>query len=42
MNPLINLAEIASLLLFYKDGFGIKWSIKVDMQLNKEIEGELL
>ena len=30
--------EIIPLLSFNKDGFGIKYSMKVDMPLNKEIE----
>ena len=30
------MGQIESLLLFYKDDFGIKWHTKVDMPLNKE------
>ena len=38
MNPLIPpaMCYIVPLLFFYKDGFGIKWAITVDMPLNKE------
>ena len=38
MNPLIqpSMVYIVLLLFFYKDGFGIKLSIKIDMPLNKE------
>ena len=37
MNPLIppSLGDILSLLYFYKDTFGIKYSKKVDIPLNK-------
>ena len=40
MYPLIPLAmgSIVSLLFFYKDGFEIKYTTKVDMPLNKETE----
>ena len=36
-NSLFFLIEIVSLLFFYKDGFGIKYPTKVDMQSSKEI-----
>ena len=38
MNPLIPQAmgQIVALLVFYKDGFGIKYPTKADMTLNKK------
>ena len=38
MNPIISLAMswLVSLLFFYKDGFGIKYHLKVDIPLNKQ------
>ena len=38
MKPFISpaISKIVPLLLFYKDGFGINYSTKVDMPLNKK------
>ena len=30
------MSEKVSILIFYRDGFGIKWPTKIDMQLKKE------
>ena len=40
MNPYIpsTMVKIVPLLFFYKEGFGVKNSVKVDMPLNKETE----
>ena len=39
--PFPCIGQILSLLFFYKDGFGIKYPIKVDMPLNKETKSKL-
>ena len=43
MNPLIlpAMGKIESLLFFYKDGFGSKLTMKVDLQLNKNAKSNL-